>query len=174
MGIFDKLFKKEPMPAVETAPAADPEPVKHPEFYDFIIRSEDEKTDKALAKYQKFWTDPDDKHEGMKLMEFKREGSPGDKNYLYPPLDVDLELKAVENADGVLEILGYIFDGDVDIYVGKAAKSKAKKIKRIMDEKDPEISAELCGGKVWKMESSGYVDDRWEEDLIVRVTFRYY
>lgn len=165
MGIFDKLFRKENQPA----PAADPEPVKRPTVYDFIIKSENDRTDKALAKYQKFWTDPENKHEGMKLMEFKAEGDPGDKNYLYPPLDVDVELKAVVNEEGVLEILGYIGDGSEEIYVGKAAKTKAKKIQRILEENDPAITGELYGGKVWKMEASGYVDDRWEEDLTLRV-----
>lgn len=173
MGLFDKLFKKEVAPESAPVPAADPEPAKHPTYYEFIIRSEDEKTDRALEDFQKFWTDPEDKHEGMKLLEFKKEGSPGDKNYLYPPLEVDVELKAIVNDEGVLEIHGYIYDGNDLIYVGTAAKSKARKIKRIMDERDPRITADLYGGNVWKMESSGYVDDRWIEDYIVRVTFEY-
>lgn len=171
MGIFNKLFHKEL--AVDPVPAVDPEPVKHPTFYEFIISSENEKTDKALAKYQKFWTDPEDKHEGMKLKEFKEEGLPGDKNYLYPTLDVEVELKAAEDEDGQLQILGYICDGSDLIYVGRSAKNKAKKIKHILEEENPRITAELCGGKVWKIESSGYVDDRWEEDLKVRVTLEY-
>lgn len=54
-------------------------------MYDFIVKSENEKTTKALEKYQKFWTDKEDQYDGMKLKEFKEDGDPGDKVYQYPP-----------------------------------------------------------------------------------------
>ncbi len=174
MSLFSKLFKQTADPAPEpVAPA--PEPVQKKQYYDFIIKSADETTDKALQKYQKFWTDPEDKYDGMKLMEFKEEGSPGDKVYQYPPLDVDVKLEAfIADEDGAVTIKGFILDGaDKEIYVGTAAKTKAKKILRILQKEDPRITGELYGGKYWKMEDSGYVDNRWEEDLTVRVYFEW-
>lgn len=156
--------KKTPEPA--------PAPVRY-ETYDFIVKSENDKTDKALVKYQKFWTDPEDKYEGMKLKEFKAEGDPGDKVYEYPPLDVEVRLEAVVSEDGTTDIKAYILDGDGEIYVGTAAKTKAKKILRILQDQDPNVTGELYGGRYWKMEDSGYVDDRWDEDLTVRVYLKY-
>lgn len=159
--------KKEP----DTVPII---PQVYKETYDFIIKSENEKTDKAIVKYQQFWTDPEDKYNGMKLMEFKRDGNPGDKIYQYPPLDVDVKLEAFIGEDGTTEILGYILDGaENEIYVGKAAKTKAKKILRILQEQNPKITGELYGGKYWKMENSGYVNNDWDEDLTVRVFLTY-
>ena len=173
MSLFSKLFKQsEPAPEpVHTIP----EPIQQKQHYDFIVKSENEKTDKALEKYQKFWTDPEDKYNGMKLMEFKKEGDPGDKVYLYPPLDVDVKLEAfIADEDGSVTISAYILDGsENEIYVGTAAKTKAKKILRILQDEHPKITGELYGGKYWKMEGSGYVDDRWTEDLTVRVYFEY-
>lgn len=138
-------------------------------MYDFIVKSENEKTTKALEKYQKFWTDKEDQYDGMKLKEFKEDGDPGDKVYQYPPLDVDLKLEAFLGEDGSTEIRAYIENGTEEIYVGTAAKTKAKKILKLLQENDPRITGELYGGKYWKMEDSGYVDDRWTEDLTVRV-----
>lgn len=138
-------------------------------MYDFIVKSENEKTTKALEKYQKFWTDKEDQYDGMKLKEFKGDGDPGDKVYQYPPLDVDLKLEAFLGEDGSTEIRAYIENGTEEIYVGTAAKTKAKKILKLLQENDPRITGELYGGKYWKMEDSGYVDDRWTEDLTVRV-----
>ena len=138
-------------------------------MYDFIVKSENEKTTKALEKYQKFWTDKEDQYDGMKLKEFKEDGDPGDKVYQYPPLDVDLRLEAFLGEDGSTEIRAYIENGSDEIYVGTAAKTKAKKILKLLQENSPKITGELYGGKYWKMEDSGYVDDRWTETLTVRV-----
>ena len=138
-------------------------------MYDFIVKSENEKTTKALEKYQKFWTDKEDQYGGMKLKEFKEDGDPGDKVYQYPPLDVDLKLEAFLGEDGSTEIRAYIENGSDEIYVGTAAKTKAKKILKLLQENNPKITGELYGGKDWKMEDSGYVDDRWTETLTVRV-----
>ena len=138
-------------------------------MYDFIVKSENEKTTKALEKYQKFWTDKEDQYDGMKLKEFKEDGDPGDKVYQYPPLDVDLKLEAFLGEDGSTEIRAYIENGSDEIYVGTAAKTKAKKILKLLQENSPRITGELYGGKYWKMEDSGYVDDRWTETLTVRV-----
>ena len=157
--------KKEAVPA--------PAPAPKTETYDFIVKSENESTSKAIAKYQKFWTDPEVKYDGMKLMEFKEDGLPGDKVYEYPPLDVDVRIEAFLGEDGSTDIRAYILDGDGEIYVGTAAKTKAKKILGILQDKDPSVSSELYGGMYWKMEDSGYVDDRWSEDLTVRVYLKY-
>lgn len=138
-------------------------------IYDFIVKSENENTSKALEKYQKFWTDDEDKYDGMTLKEFKKDGDPGDKVYQYPPLDVDVKLEAFLGEDGSTEIRAYIENGTEEIYVGTAAKTKAKKILKLLQEIDPRITGELYGGKYWKIEDSGYVDDRWKEDLTVRV-----
>ena len=67
----------------------------------------------------------------------------------------------------------YFLDGDDEIYVGNAAKTKAKKILRILQDKQPEITGELYGGRYWKMEDSGYVNNDWSEDLTVRVYLTY-
>lgn len=139
-------------------------------MYDFIVKSENDKTTKAIEKYQKFWTDKEDQYNGMKLKEFKEDGDPGDKVYQYPPLDVDLKLEAFLGADGSTEIRAYIENGsNEEIYVGTAAKTKARKILKILQENNPKITGELYGGKYWKMEDSRYVDDRWNEVLTVRV-----
>ena len=163
--LFGKKKKTEPVPA--------PAPVQSKEIYEFIAKSRDEKIDKALIKYQKFWTDPEDKYDGMTLKEFKADGDPGDKIYEYPLLDVDVKLEAFLGEDGSTEIRVYILDGDGEIFVGTAAKTKAKKILRILQEKSPAITGELYGGKYWKMEDSGYVNNDWSETLTVRVYLAY-
>lgn len=163
------LFRRKAKPEEKHTP----EPIKAPTVYDFIIKSADEKSDKALIKYQKFWTDDEDKYDGMTLMEFKSEGDPGDKVYQYPPLDVPMKLEAFIGEDGTTEIRGYILDGDNEIYVGTAAKTKAKKILRILQDENPKISGELYGGKYWKIEDSGYVNNDWSEHLTVRVYLKY-
>lgn len=143
-------------------------------MYDFIVKSENDKTTKAIEKYQKFWTDKEDQYNGMKLKEFKEDGDPGDKVYQYPPLDVDLKLEAFLGEDGSTEIRAYIENGlNEEIYVGTAAKTKAKKILKILQENNPKITGELYGGKYWKMEDSGYVNNDWSEDLTVRVYLTY-
>lgn len=40
-------------------------------IYEFIIKSENDESDKMLEKYQKFWTDPEDKYNGMTMRELK-------------------------------------------------------------------------------------------------------
>lgn len=164
---FGKKKKTEPVPA--PAPASAPSK----EIYEFIAKSQDEKTDKALVKYQKCWTDPEDKYDGMTLKEFKSDGDPGDKIYEYPLLDVDVKLEAFLGEDGSTEIRVFILDGDSEIFVGTAAKTKAKKILRILQERNPSISGELYGGKYWKMEDSGYVNADWSDALTVRVFLKY-
>lgn len=164
------LFKKKP----KTEPvAAAPTPVVEKTIYDFIVKCGNEKSEKALIEYQKFWTDDEDKYNGMKLKEFKEDGSPGEKVYQFPPLDVDVKLEAFLGEDGSTEIRAYIVDGTDEIYVGTAAKTKAKKILKILQENKPEISGELYGGKYWKMEDSGYVNADWSEDLTVRIFLKY-
>lgn len=158
------LFKRKPKEA--SAPA--PMPAKK-EYYDFIVKCDNEKSEKALADYQKFWTDPDDRYNGMTLKEFKADGDPGERIYQFPPLDVDITLNAFVDEDGSVEISAYVLDGaENEIYVGTAAKTKAKKILKILQSNEPKITGELYGGKYWKMEDSGYVDDRWSETLTVR------
>lgn len=167
------LFKKKPKTEPKTEPKPVPVAVKK-ESYDFIAKCDNEKSQKALEKYQKFWTDPEDKYNGMKLMEFKNEGVPGDKVYQYPPLDVDVRLEAFLPEDGSdPNVTVYLLNGDEEIRVGTAAKTKAKKIIKLCSENNPKIAGELYGGKYWKMEDSGYVDDRWTEDLTVRVYLEY-
>ena len=166
------LFGKKKSVSVDPIPA-EIEPSTKPVVYDFIAKSEDEKTDKALVNYQKFWTDPDGKYEGMKMSDFKRDGDPGDKVYQYPPLDVDVKLEAFIGDDASIEIRVFVLDGDKEIFVGKAAKTKAKKILRTLQEYNPKITGELYGGKYWKMEESGYVNNDWAEDLTVRVYLTY-
>lgn len=161
------LFKK------KTEPAPAPVVELKRTVYDFIVKSQDEKTDKILVKYQKFWTEPEDKYDGMTLKEFKADGDPGEKVYEYPPLDVDVKLEAFIGDDGSTEIRGYILDGSDEILVGTAAQTKAKKILRILQEEQPKITGELYGGKYWKMESSGYVNNDWADELTVRVYLTY-
>ncbi len=165
------LFKKKKK--AEPVPAPTPAPVQTKTFYDFIAKSQDDQTNKALNKYQRFWTDAEDKYDGMTLKEFKADGLPGDKVYEYPPLNVDVKLEAFLGDDGSTEIRVFILDGDSEIFVGTAAKTKAKKILRILQEENPSISGELYGGKYWKMEDSGYVNNDWSEVLTVRVYLEY-
>lgn len=154
-------------------PASAPAPVEKKTVYDFIARSQDEKTDKALNKYQKFWIDKEEKYGGMTLKEFKADGLPGDKIYEYPPLEVDVKLEAFIGEDGSTDIRVFLLDGDGEILVGTAAKAKAKKILRILQDESPSISGELYGGKYWKMEDSGYVNNDWSDELTVRVYLTY-
>lgn len=164
------FFKKKK----DDTPAPVPTPAASTTTYDFIAKSQDEKTDKALVKYQKFWTDPEDKYDGMTLKEFKSDGDPGDKVYEYPPIDVDVKLEAFIGDDGTTEIRVFILDGDGEIYVGTAAKTKAKKILRILQDNDPSVTGELYGGKYWKIEDSGYVNNDWDDELTVRVYLKYH
>ena len=109
----------------------------------------------------------------MTLKEFKSDGDPGDKIYEYPLLDVDVKLEAFLGEDGSTEIRVFILDGCSEIFVGTAAKTKAKKILGILQERNPSISGELYGGKYWKMEDSGYVNADWSDPLTVRVFLKF-
>ena len=163
MGLFG-FGKKKPEPEPTAAP------VQKKNYYDFIAKCHDDESVKALEKYQKFWTDPEDKYDGMTLKEFKEDGDPGDKVYQYPPLNVDVKLDAfISTEDGSVSINVFILDNDKEILVGTAAKTKAKKILKILQEENPKITGELYGGKYWKMEDSGYVNNDWSEELTVRV-----
>lgn len=174
MGLFRRKPKPVPEPEPKPVPTPAPEPEKPKNEYDFIAYSTDEKTDKAINKFQKFWTDDEDRYNGMTLKEFKEDGCPGDKVYQYPPLDVDVSLEAFIGEDGSVTISVFILDGaDDKILVGTAAKTKAKKILRILQENDPKITGELYGGKYWKIEDSGYVNNDWSEKYTVRVYLRW-
>lgn len=167
MSLFKRKPKREPAPE---APVVLP---VQSNIYEFIIKSENDDSDKQLEKYQKFWTDPEDKYNGMTMKELKESDLYGEKVYQYPPLDVSVKLSAFLGDDGSVIISGYILDGDSEIYVGKSAKTKAKKILKILQDESPTITGELYGGKYWKLEDSGYVDDCWSEDLTIRVSLRW-
>lgn len=142
-------------------------------IYEFIIKSENDESDKLLEKYQKFWTDPEDKYNGMTMRELKESDLYGEKVYQYPPLYVSVKLSAFLGDDGSVIISGYILDGDSEIYVGKSAKTKTKKILKILQDESPTITGELYGGQYWKLEDSGYVDNRWSDVLTIRVSLRW-
>lgn len=175
MGIIDKLIDRK-YGFGEYAPKADPmtAPKTKKNTYDFIVKSDSDESDKELDAYQKFWTDKEDRYEGYTLREFKANAYIGDKVYKYPPLDVTVRLEAfIAEEDGAVTITAYLLDGEKEIRIGTAAKTKAKKILRILQQNNPKISAELYGGNYWKMEGSGYVEDAWDEVLTVRVYFEW-
>ena len=162
--MFDFFKKKEEKP---------PAPVVPQNVYEFPIKCADEKLSKALEKYQKELTDPDDKYEGMTIYDLKESCRYGEKIYQYPLLEVQVNLKAFLGEDGSVVISGYVVDGSKDLLVGEAAKTKAKKILGILQNESPSITGELTGGKYWKLEDSGYVDDRWSDPFTLRVTLRW-
>lgn len=173
MFFFKKTKKTEPIPQAVNEPVpkqTNSKPVADKNEYNFIVKSENENTDKALQKYQKFYTDKDDIYDGMDLLTFKEIGDPGDKVYQCPPLKVSAKIEAfIAAEDGSVTISVYILEGDDEIYVGKAAKTKGKKILRTLQNNNPKITGELYGGKYWKIEDSGYVNADWSDDLTVRV-----
>ena len=120
--------------------------------YDFNVHWDDERTDKILERYQKDWTDREDRYEGMTKREFKECGGPGDKVFKYPPLDVDVELSRGE-IDGKAAVLVSLIDGGKNPLIGYAPKTKAKKILQLIDEHNESIriSAELSGGDFWEL-----------------------
>lgn len=166
-------FKPEPAPKQEPEP--DPVPVKpdRPNEYEFIIKCVNEKSQAQLEKYQAFWTDPEDRYNGMTMWDLKDSALYGEKVYEYPPRDVDVKLSAFIGEDGSVQISGYVLDADGEIYVGKAARTKAKKILRILQDESPSITGELYGGKYWILKDNGYVDDDWSDILTVRIYFRW-
>lgn len=86
---------------------------------------------------------------------------------------MSVKLSAFMGDDGSVIISGYILDGDFEIYVGKSAITKSKKILKILQDESQTITGELYGGQYWKLEDSGYVDDRWSEDITIRVSLRW-
>ena len=168
--MFNLFKKKDPKPAPVQAP---PAPKAPENVYEFLVKCADEKSADALAAYQKDWTDPEDKHEGMTLYDLKDSCRYGEKIYEYPPMDVTPKLKAFIGDDGSVTITGFVVDGEDELLVGEAAKTKAKKILKILQEESPSITAELFGGQYWKMEDSGYVDDRWSDPYTMRVKLKW-
>ena len=162
--IFKKKKEEPPAPVAPVVPANE---------YEFLIKCTDEKSGKALEKYQKNWTDPEDKYEGMTIYDLKDSCRYGEKIYQYPPLEPAVKLKAFIGDDGSVVITGYVVDGDDELLVGEAAKTKANKILKILQEESPAITGELYGGKYWKLEDSGYVDDRWSDPPTVRFKLRW-
>ena len=120
--------------------------------YDFNVHWDDERTEKILERYQKEWTDREDRYEGMTKKELRESGSPGEKVFRYPPLDVDVELRASE-IDGKPAVLVSLIDGRKNPLIGYAPKTKAKKILQLIDEhsESVRISAELSGGDFWDL-----------------------
>ena len=132
--------------------------------YDFVVHYDDEKIDRYLEKYQKDWSDPDYKYRGLSIRDIKEQALYGEKIYKYEPLDVDLSFVY---QDGLLQVL--LFDGKRDVNVGYAPKTKAKRIRKILEEYDPAVTAELSGGHYYKLKDNGYVEDEMVDDLKIRV-----
>lgn len=135
-------------------------------IYTFPLHWDDEKIDHKLERYQKFWTDSEDIYDGYRTYsDLKESELYGEKIYKYPPLDVTIEYKI--NGD-VVEF--YLYDGERSYFVGTPAKTKNKKVIKILNENDPIISAELSGGHYRKLEYSGYVNDDWDDEIKIHVT----
>ena len=113
--------------------------------YEFNVHWDDEKIERILEKYQREYTSPEDRYDGMTKQDIKEMGMPGEKFFKYPPLDVYVELKE-DKIDGKAAILVYLLDGDETKLIGYAPKTKAKKILQILSEHDVQMSAELSGG----------------------------
>lgn len=113
--------------------------------YEFNVHWDDEKTEDILEKFQREWTDREDRYEGMTKKDIRESCVPGEKIFKYPPLDVDLELKRGE-IDGKTAVLVYLIDGAKNPLIGYAPKTKAKKILQLLDEHQVYMSAELSGG----------------------------
>jgi len=163
------LFKKN-----KEEPVSNPVPVqsvKESNKYEFIVHCDE--NDKPLWKYQKENTDPDDIYNGMTMHDFKASGDCGEKLYKYPPLSVPVKLSAFIGEDGSVEISGYIIDGNDEILVGKAAKTKSKKILKILQENNPKITGELSGGYYWLIESSGYLNSDCFAEYRMDVSFEW-
>ena len=138
--------------------------------YEFKIVCTYEKSEKALLKYLKNETDPDDKYNGMTMRDLKDSDLYGEKIYQYPPCDVTVKLSAfVSDEDGSVVITGFVLDGDKEISVGTAAKGKSNKILRTLQDNGPAITGELSGGNYWKLEDSGYVNKDWSDPVTLRV-----
>ena len=132
--------------------------------YEFLVHYDDEKVERYLVKYQKFWSDPDFKYEGMTMREIKDSMLYGEKIYKFAPLDVDLDFK-YEN--GVLRV--FLLDGDKSVDVGTAPPRKTKRIVQLLRDFDPRVYAELTGGHFYQLKNNGYVEDEWSDDYKIRV-----
>ena len=114
--------------------------------YDFNVHLTEEGYEIA-EKYQRLWTDREDRYEGMTKREIKENGVPGEKYFKYPPMDVGLDLVPVE-VDGRPMIEVYLLtDKKKDPLIGYAPKTKVKKILQLIDEHDIRMRAELSGGE---------------------------
>lgn len=143
--------------------------------YEFLVHFTDDAYD-ILEKYQKEWTDPDDRYEGMTNKDIKASGDYDTKIYQYPPLDVDLELFETE-IDSKAAVGFNLIDGKRNPFIGYAPKTKAKKILRLIEEHPGiRMSAELSGGHYKKLEfwnDHDYVNSDWSDDIKVRVTLNW-
>ena len=113
--------------------------------YIFNVHSEDDNIYDTLERYQRKWTDREDRYEGLTKRDILETCAPGEKIFKYPPLDVDVELKEDE-VDGKVAVLVYLVDGDRCPLIGHAPKTKAKRILQLLSEHDVVVSAELSGG----------------------------
>lgn len=120
--------------------------------YEFNVHWDDERTEAVLERYQRDWTDREDRYEGLTKKGLREDGSPGEKVFKYPPLDVDVELRQ-DVIDGKAAVLVYLIDGKKDPLIGHAPKTKARKILQLLDEhsESVRISAELSGGDFWEL-----------------------
>lgn len=132
--------------------------------YEFLVHYDDEKVERYLVKYQKFWSDPDYKYEGLSIKEIKDSCRYGEKIYKYEPVDVDLEFKY---EDGVLRV--FLYDGEKTTDVGYAPGRKTKRIVQILSDLDPDVFAELSGGHFYQLKNNGYVEDEWSDEYKIRV-----
>lgn len=118
--------------------------------YEFNVQWEDPVVEEFLERYQRAWTDREDQYEGMTKKEVRETCLPGEKIFKYPPLDVDVELKPAE-IDGKPAVLVYLVDVKDLILLGRAPKTKAKKIIKLLEDPSIRISAELSGGDFWEL-----------------------
>lgn len=118
--------------------------------YMFNVQWEDPAVEDVLEKYQKSWTDREDRYEGMTKKDVRETCVPGEKVFKYPPLDVDVELRP-DQIDSKPAILVYLIDGKDPRLIGHAPKTKAKKIIELLRDPNLRISAELSGGDFWEV-----------------------
>ena len=138
-------------------------------YYEFLVQYEDnEKVYKILERYQRDLTDPDDKYDGMTMREIKASDDCKIKHYEYPPLDATVDLIETER-DGKPAIQVTFYDGDKERPIGYAPPRKVKRIREILADKDPFVSAELFGGHYMMLKDSGWVETDYSDDLKVRV-----
>lgn len=137
---------------------------RHAAHYEFLVHYDDPAIERRLVKYQKFWSDPDCKYDGLTIREIKDLGLYGEKIYKFAPLDVDVEFELV---DGVLRVL--LSEGDRSFFIGCAPPRKTKRVLQILSDLDPAVSAVLTGGHFYQLKNNGYVEDEWSDAYKVRV-----